>query len=682
MEADWEAELAQARHRRFVGRARELSSFRQFVADEQLRLLHVHGPGGVGKSTLLLEWLAIAREQRLQVLALDGRELTVSTDAVREAIGDANGTDVVAIDGFEHLAAFEGWLREVLFPELPTATKVVIAGRTPLSARWFLDPGWRALVRTLALANFDDAESMEYLEHRGIPEEQRADIVRYTRGHPLALGLCADLVLKDDAGTFSREMVRHAIGTVLRGVVDDAPSPLHRNVLHAAALVRVLTAPLLSHMLDREDVYSLLEWLRDRPFIEITPQGATMHDVVREAIVDELDWRDPALRNQMLDRAVGHYVGEISAAPGPRAEQTVFDLFYCMRRESGGRRMRLGQWGDHYSDRVRDDEISFLVETVERHEGRESAELAAWWMDRARDGVVAFRDSEQMLVGFAHMVDVDPADAEARARDPVVEALLSALDGRAPLRPGERGRLCRFWMDVAAHQGVSPIQTRLFTLMTYKLAFEPGGTVSAAVHVDPDEWLTRDDLTHEPFARVELGGVSFGVFGHDWRREAPMTWLARYVRVLRGADVAQPPSSVRPAIVLLGHEEFSSAVRQAFKHYHRADRLAESPLVSAPLVTRLGVEPGSDRAIDALRRVLAESCRALGERGTDELHRRVLERTFLQGADKQLAAASDLGMAYSTYRRHLSEALARVTQRLWEREIALQPRSNGTPVAS
>jgi KaiC/GvpD/RAD55 family RecA-like ATPase len=54
--------LDDARHRAFVGRRTQLTGFDDAVAGRSpRRVLVVHGPGGIGKTTLLLELRARAR---------------------------------------------------------------------------------------------------------------------------------------------------------------------------------------------------------------------------------------------------------------------------------------------------------------------------------------------------------------------------------------------------------------------------------------------------------------------------------------------------------------------------------------------------------------------------------------------------------------------------------------------
>jgi hypothetical protein len=55
--------LDDARRRTFVGRRRELASFEDALAGRSpRRALFVHGPGGIGETTLLLDFLGGHRE--------------------------------------------------------------------------------------------------------------------------------------------------------------------------------------------------------------------------------------------------------------------------------------------------------------------------------------------------------------------------------------------------------------------------------------------------------------------------------------------------------------------------------------------------------------------------------------------------------------------------------------------
>ena len=78
--------LDDARRRTFVGRRRELASFDDVLLGRSARrVLLVHGPGGIGKTTLLLEYCTRARDAGRTVLLLDAREIDPSPEGFEDA---------------------------------------------------------------------------------------------------------------------------------------------------------------------------------------------------------------------------------------------------------------------------------------------------------------------------------------------------------------------------------------------------------------------------------------------------------------------------------------------------------------------------------------------------------------------------------------------------------------------
>ncbi len=136
-----------------VGREQELEALQQLLADPNVRLVTLTGPGGVGKTRLLLE-LARRREPeyangavfvRLEALtdpALVAAQIA-STLAQRDGT-DGPGADglpaylrerelLLLVDNFEHLISAALLIAELL--ELAPAIQVVISSRTALRIR-------------------------------------------------------------------------------------------------------------------------------------------------------------------------------------------------------------------------------------------------------------------------------------------------------------------------------------------------------------------------------------------------------------------------------------------------------------------------------------------------------------------------------------------------------------------
>jgi hypothetical protein len=83
----------------------------------------------------------------------------------------------------------------------------------------------------------------------------------------------------------------------------------------------------------------------------------------------------------------------------------------------------------------------------------------------------------------------------------------------------------------------------------------------------------------------------------------------------------------------------------------------------APVLKPVLMGPAELRAA-----LLSETVDALFAGARDEKLRRVIEFTYFRPAPKQEVTAQQLGLAFGTYRRHLTTALDRLARWLWDRE--------------
>lgn len=70
-----------------------------------------------------------------------------------------------------------------------------------------------------------------------------------------------------------------------------------------------------------------------------------------------------------------------------------------------------------------------------------------------------------------------------------------------------------------------------------------------------------------------------------------------------------------------------------------------------------------------LQGVMDEAVRTLRAHPRDDKLLRAVERTYMRPAATQEGAAAALGLPFSTYRRHLTQGLARIVSWLWELEV-------------
>lgn len=295
--------VSAARRRSFVGRIGELELFRQALeapGEPPFTILHVHGPGGIGKTALLRMYRELAADAGVDVLELDGRDVPVDRDSVRAAVAPvADGLRrlVLLVDSYELLAALDGWLRGELLPSLPADVVVVLAGRRAPAAGWTDDPGWRGLCRMVPLGPFTRDEAAHYLERAPLGERERELVLTSAAGHPLVLALAAELAGSGDVP--DRLAAPDVVSTLVSRIVDAAPSPRHERALHLCARARATTVSLLRDVLDEPDAADLFEWLRVQPSVEAGPAGLRPHDAVREVLLRDLRWRDSAAAVQL-----------------------------------------------------------------------------------------------------------------------------------------------------------------------------------------------------------------------------------------------------------------------------------------------------------------------------------------------------------------------------------------------
>jgi hypothetical protein len=688
--------LTAARHERFVGREGEIALFQSALAGEEFPffVLHIFGPGGVGKTSLLAEYSYLCEQVGVQPAYLDARNIEPTPEMFRDAVNialkipnDSSPHDyleekgrrfVLLIDTYETLFALDTWLRTTFLPELPENILTVLAGRNPPSSAWQSDPGWQTLVRIIPIRNLNPDESRILLEKRGLPIYDLQGALDFTHGHPLALSLVADVFAqRGTVGAWLQESP-DVVRTLIERFVQQVPGPAHRAALEACALVRVMTEALLNEMLDMpatptgpsEGTRELFDWLRGLSFIEFSSEGLFPHDLAREALTADLHWRNPDWYTELHQRSRIYYTEQIEKTSGQAQQRFLMDLVYLHRENAAIRAFFEFQAGGALPESIKPGDEDLLLSLVEQYEGKTSAKLAAYWFDKQPQGVTVWRNSDGEIVGFLATVALHQTDAGDRAFDPAIHAVRDYLERRVRLRTGETALLFRFWMAIDRYQSVSPIQSLIFLAIVKYYLSMPHLAFTFFPCAEADFWapmLAYANLARLPEADYEVEGHHYGVYGHDWRTEPPAVWLATLAEKEVGMVSEQGKSAKAEPLIVLSEAEFGEAVRQALHDFTRPASLASNLLLRSRLL--MEYENGDDK-IDILRALLKETAERLRVNPRDEKLFRALERTYFKPAATQEAAAELLDLPFSTYRRHLTKGVRRLIEMLWEREIS------------
>jgi ATP/maltotriose-dependent transcriptional regulator MalT len=339
--------LRAARRRQFVGRAHELELLQSALSAPELpfQVLFVHGPGGVGKTSLLHEYARLCAVAEARSYYLDARNFESTPESfsaalrtalnlpedksVLHALSEQPHVHAFLIDTTEILLPIDNWLRDVCLPQLPENTLVIMAGREPPSAAWQSDAGWQTLIRVLPLRNLSPDESRAYLNQRNIPEDQQQPILNFTHGFPLALSLVADVFAQRQTSYLRTGGAADLVKALLERFAKSAAriAPCWKR-----ALVRVTTESLLSEMLgNTSSTHELFEWLRELSFIETSAAGIFPHDLAREALAAELRWRNPDWYKELHKRARHYYSARVAQTHGLGQQRLLYDFVFLHR---------------------------------------------------------------------------------------------------------------------------------------------------------------------------------------------------------------------------------------------------------------------------------------------------------------------------------------------------------------
>ncbi|MFD3590409.1 AAA family ATPase [Streptomyces sp. NPDC058683] len=652
--------LGVARERAFVGRATERALFRTALecGEDAFSVLYLHGPGGIGKTTLLRRLGDDARAAGRAVVQVDGRTLEATPAGFSAEAAGALDTDgvVLLIDTFEQCQGLEAWLRTQFLPRLPFDAVVVLAGRLPPDSRWRVDPDWNDALRVISIGGLSPDEARVLVRMKKVPLALQDEVLASAGGHPLALTLAAEVAAQEHSELGNQASHRDMVRVLLRQLVGEVPSREHRRVLEACALVEITTLEMLREIVE-SPADELFDWLQGLPFIESGRSGLFPHDVVRDPLIADLRWRDPSGFGALLQRLHAYLLGRVRSTAESSVMEVTRSLIYLYRTGSGiANYVTWAGSGEVYEDVFRPEHRATVLRLAEEAEGPESARLAEFWLERQPEGFRVYRRVETgEVIAFMTWLRFSHPDGEETAVDPVIAAAWQHVDTHGPSRPGEHITVSRFAVDPAAAGRTSPAVDLMVARSTAQWLRACRVSWSFMTAVDAEFWMPQmKAIEHEPVAMdVRVGERSTGLFGHDWRVRSVDKWLDR----LSGELVSGELAAASPGSRILPRGEFDTAVRSALRDVADDAALGGNLLCS----TRL-----ADNG-PALRALVTDTVEALAAPSPKQ--HRAVRTTYLLRVPTQEAAAERLQLPFSTYRRHLTAGVAAVCDQLWELEL-------------
>ncbi|MFG2357849.1 hypothetical protein [Streptomyces sp. NPDC048521] len=650
-----------------MGRETELEEFRAAL-DEQLDdvvVLALHGPGGIGKSALLRRYAIEATHRGCAVVEVDAGMVEPTEEAFAAAATVTGGGRVILlVDAADSLAHLEDWFRKRFLLSLAPGSVVVLAGRRPPSLRWRSDPEWGDSLRVRQLGGLSPAESLRVVSDAmtgGIAG--RGARIAFADGHPLALRLAGrdDGLERGDGWSPSPAVV----GELLRRVVGSPPSAAHRRALEICAHVPDATEDLLSvFMPDR--AYEVFDWLRRQPYVSTGANALRLLPVVAEAVNRDLRWRAPDAYLSLHKAVRTHVQDLVRSRPEPESLRAAAAFNHVQAR---GRWAHGFDWGDRhdsvYETPCDAEGIRAIRDLSHEALGADGLATVDFWLHRQPEGFHLYRSAgTDEVVGVLGLLRFDRWDAVETVIDPVVRAVRDHVESEAGTGLGQRADLVRFMLvQKRSTEGAAVLPRMLARITKEVLSQERLDWTFVAVS---GNGRLRRLLEYADFRQLR-GTLSWGdhgvtIYGHDWRTTGVSEWAELLdVRMLSGSRA--PRSRSLPRAAVLSRASFDDAVHDALRAWHQRDRLAANPLLRAAFVAQASGDPEQ-----VLRRLIVRAVEAIDHDPKAKGQRAAVWATYLKGGSTQQAVARELSVSFSTYRRYLKRGVERVCWYLWEQE--------------
>jgi DNA-binding CsgD family transcriptional regulator len=427
-------------------------------------------------------------------------------------------------------------------------------------------------------------------------------------------------------------MARHSVlqlsdgppGEVVEALFEvllDDLNPTERRTVEAASILRRVTRPLLSAVLDPDgqDVDAAWRTLRELPFTSVTRIGLELDPLARNVIAGGLEVREPGYVAEVRRRAAGAALRD--AGTGRSWDATADLLNLVQNPVIRNSYLPPGDQQHPVEPAVRDDREAILTIT-EKCDGHHGVVAIEHWWDVHPDGFVVGRGPVGDVTAYSVVVRLSELDRRLAESDPAVAAVLHHLR-QHPLPPTAQALLHRRALGRRRGELPSPeLGAMVVDLKRLYLQLRPQ---LARVYAVVADWeAVGPAMRIMGFGRVTpeipIGDTIFHLCVLDFGSGSVDGWLARHVLVESGDASAigeqgvgsrlLPPAARPPVARLSARErEVLAALADGLTNTELAERLFISERTAnrhlSNIFTKLGVRNRTSAARIAIEAGLA-----------------------------------------------------------------------------
>ncbi|MBM3451179.1 MAG: ATP-binding protein [Armatimonadetes bacterium] len=443
---------------------RELDRFAQLLAEpaDAPRIVYVHGPPGVGKSSLLGKFARACVEAGIKPVETDllnaqwqrpsRLRATILSAAQRL---NATKSQVWILDSCELFGAHFDWFWRYVVPGLSAGILLVVASCRRPADTLAADPGWQGALTILPLGELRSTDAAALLAARSVSPAAQASTLSAAGGFPFALSYLAGQFWFTSEARPRMEWHDALAGTG-RGLLGEETERVPGSAMIAAALLRRTTEGAIAAVAAAEPddeprmgVRELLhasaafDAIADLPYVASDAGGLSMPAAHREVILSNLRRRDEDRYRRTWRHARAWTLSRILASDEPDVESALDHLFSLRHGAlTAARPPAVADTSCAAIDLARGNAWS-VVGAVAEKEGPHEAEAIARWLGADGARVMAARGAR----GFeAYLITVSLAKAYAlETLDPVADQIVfherirAAHVRGAPLSNGQEG---------------------------------------------------------------------------------------------------------------------------------------------------------------------------------------------------------------------------------------------------